>query len=164
MSLHEVIIETPKGSREKYDYDKETNSFALKKLLPLGMCFPYDFGFIPNTLGEDGDPLDAMVISEFKTFPGCRIQCRLIGALKAEQTEKGKTIRNDRFFFIPECSVTYNHIKSIDDFPSFHNKELLFFFISYNEPEGKEFKPLKLISSDKATKLLKKESQGHGID
>ena len=158
MTLHKVIIETPKESREKYDYDEETNSFGLKKLLPLGMCFPYDFGFIPDTLGEDGDPLDAMVISEFKTFPGCHMKCRLIGALKAEQTEKGKTIRNDRFFFIPDSSCVYKHISSIDDFPSSHNKELLFFFISYNEPEGREFKPLKLISADKAAKLLKKES------
>ena len=130
----------------------------LKKLLPLGMCFPYDFGFIPDTLGEDGDPLDAMIISEFKTFPGCRIKCRLIGAVKAKQTEKGKTIRNDRFFFVPDCSVVYKHISSIDDFPSSHNKELLYFFINYNEPEGKDFQPLELISAHKATKLLKKGS------
>jgi len=159
MTLHEVIIETPKGSREKYDYDKESNSFTLKKLLPLRMCFPYDFGFIPDTLGEDGDPLDAMVISEFKTFPGCRIQCRLIGALKTEQTEKGETIRNDRCFFIQHSSVVYSHISTIDDFPSSHNQELLFFFISYNEPEGKKFEPLKMISAEKASNLLKKESE-----
>jgi len=158
MSLYEVIVETPKGSREKYDYDKKSQSFALKKLLPLGMCFPYDFGFIPDTIGEDGDPLDAMVISEFRTFPGCRIKCRLIGAVKAEQTDKGKTIRNDRFFFIPDSSLVYEHISTIDDFPSSHNKELLFFFINYNEPEGKDFQPLEMISASKAAILLKKES------
>ncbi len=158
MALYQVIIETPQGSREKYNYDETTKSFMLKKLLPLGMCFPYDFGFIPGTRGEDGDPADAMVISEFKTFPGCRMKCRLIGALKAEQTEKGKTIRNDRFFFIPESSVVYRHFVSIHDFPFSHLKELLFFFINYNEPEGKQFNPLKIISADKAARLLKKES------
>jgi inorganic pyrophosphatase len=156
MSLIQVVIETPRGSREKYDYDEKTNSYFLKKLLPLGMCFPYDFGFIPGTKGEDGDPLDAMVISEFNTFPGCRVKCRLVGALKAEQTEKGKTIRNDRFFFIPEVSVVYKHILSIKNFPGNHIKELLFFFINYNEPEGKEFNPLKVISPEKALKLLNK--------
>lgn len=154
MALHEVVIETPRGSRKKYDYDEKTKSFGLKKLLPLGMCFPYDFGFLPGTKGQDGDPLDAMVISEFNTFPGCHVQCRLIGALKAEQTEKGKTIRNDRFFFIPEPSVVYKHIKSIKDFPANHLRELLFFFINYNEPEGKEFNPIKVISPEKALKLL----------
>ena len=163
MSTYQVIIETPRGSREKYDYDEKTDSFVLKKLLPLGMCFPYDFGFLPGTLGEDGDPLDAMVISEFKTFPGCRLSCRLIGGLKAEETEDGKTIRNDRFFFIPETSVVYAHIKSIDDFPPTHTKDLLFFFINYNEPEGKEFNPLKLMSAEKASKLIKKERIKDGI-
>ncbi len=151
----EVVIETPKGSQEKYEYEEKSKNFHLKKILPLGMVFPYDFGFIPSTLGEDGDPLDALVISEFKTFPGCRIDCRLIGALKAEQSEGTKKIRNDRYFFIPDTSVTYQHIKSMKDFPAKHNKQLLFFFMSYNEQEGKQFHPLKMFSAEKANKLLR---------
>src|SRR6185369_9180201 len=115
MAVYKVVIETPRDSREKYEYDEKTRNFQLTKLLPLGMVFPFDFGFIPDTKGEDGDPLDAMLISEFKTFPGCSLECRLIGALKAEQSEQGKIIRNDRFFFIPHSSVTYKHIKSIKD-------------------------------------------------
>ena len=122
------------------------------------MVFPFDFGFIPGTKGEDGDPLDAMLISEFKTFPGCSLECRLIGAVKAEQSEQGKIIRNDRFFFIPHSSVTYKHIKSIKDLPSSHLKELLFFFIAYNEEKGKQFNPLKYLSAEKASKLLNKQS------
>ncbi|QEM11306.1 inorganic diphosphatase [Mucilaginibacter rubeus] len=68
-----VIVETPKGSGHKYDYDTATKQFKLKKLLPAGMVFPFDFGFIPNTVGGDGDPLDVLVISEISTFPGCVI-------------------------------------------------------------------------------------------
>lgn len=155
MTLLEIIIETPKDSREKYKYDRSSKSFQLNKVLPLGMSFPYDFGFIPSTKGEDGDPLDALVISEFKTFPGSKVDCRLIGALKATQEEDGKIIRNDRYFFIPRVSILFRHIKEIKDFPPEHNKQLLLFFIAYNEAEGKDFTPLKILSADKAYKLLK---------
>src|SRR5882724_761988 len=81
----DVVIETPKGSAQKYDYDPSTHFFKLKKILPSGMMFPYDFGFIPGTRGEDGDPLDIIVISEFQSFPGCKMKCRVIGGIKAEQ-------------------------------------------------------------------------------
>src|SRR5688572_15323925 len=113
---HLIVIETPKGSREKYYYDADLSHYKLKKLLPLGMVFPYDFGFIPGTKGEDGDPLDAMIISEFDSFPGCHIDCRLIGALRAEQIEKRKKLRNDRFFFVPVDSVLHSQVKSIREF------------------------------------------------
>jgi inorganic pyrophosphatase len=83
-----VVVETPKGSTEKYNYDQEQHFLKLKKILPAGMVFPYDFGFIPNTKGEDGDPLDIIIISEFKSFPGCRMDCRIAGAILAEQDEK----------------------------------------------------------------------------
>jgi len=155
MTKYNIVIETPRNSREKYSYDEESKSFYLKKLLPAGMCFPYDFGFIPNTKGEDGDPVDALILSEFGTFPGCRIACRLIGALLAEQAEKNKMIRNDRFFFVPCISMVYKHIKSIRDFPKSFMKELLFFFINYNEEKGKEFKVLDVISREKAKNILK---------
>ncbi len=159
MLAYNVIIETPRGSSEKYDYDEKNKSFFLKKKLPAGMCFPHDFGFIPGTKGEDGDPLDAMVIAEFKTFTGCHISCRLIGAIEAEQTEKDKTVRNDRFFFIPEASLLYKHIASMDDLPSSYVEELIAFFINYNKQEGKEFKPLKILTPEKASKLLEQGMQ-----
>jgi inorganic pyrophosphatase len=123
------------------------------------MVFPFDFGFIPGTKAEDGDPLDAMIISEFKTFPGCRIDCRLIGMLKAEQSEGNKVIRNDRYFFVPETSILYKHIKTVNDLPSQLVKELLFFFVAYNKEEGKQFNPLKIITADKADRLLKKATE-----
>lgn len=149
-----IVIETPKGSREKYHFDTEISQFKLKKLLPLGMIFPYDFGFIPGTHGADGDPLDAMVISEFDSFPGCRIECRLIGALLASQSEKQKKIRNDRFFFIPEDSVLFAHIRSITQFSKKHNDQLRDFFINYNKAEDKIFNPIRFISAEQARALV----------
>lgn len=102
-----AMIETPKGSNQKFDYDPEKNRFKLSKLLPAGMAFPFDFGMIPGTGGEDGDPLDIIVISEGSAFPGCLVDCRVIGALQAEQTERnGDKVRNDRFI-VPPSSLTY---------------------------------------------------------
>src|SRR5262252_2683329 len=91
-----AIIETPKGSRNKFDYDPETNLFMLAGLLPEGMMFPFDFGFIPSTLGEDGDPLDILVLMDAPAHAGCLIEVRLIGIISAEQTQHGKKETNDR--------------------------------------------------------------------
>ena len=91
-----AIIETPKGCRNKFDYDPETNLFMLGGLLPEGMMFPFDFGFIPSTLGDDADPLDILVLMDAPAHPGCLIDVRLIGIITAEQTEDGKTEANDR--------------------------------------------------------------------
>jgi inorganic pyrophosphatase len=128
MTKYTIVIETPRNSREKYTYDEESKSFFLKKLLPAGMCFPYDFGFIPNTKGEDEDPIDALIISEFGTFPGCKIECRLIGALLAEQTEKNKVIRNDRFFFVPCISWSTSILSRSVTFQIFYEGAPVFLY------------------------------------
>lgn len=151
-----VIIETPKGSTEKYAYDKDEGLFALKKILPAGMMFPYDFGFFPNTKGGDGDPVDVLVMGEFKSFPGCIMNCRIIGVLLAEQTsEKGKE-RNDRFFAVPLLSSLFKHIDSITDIPKQEMTNIVNFFMVYNLQEGKEFTPLKMLNPHNAAKLYKK--------
>lgn len=150
-----VMVETPKGSGEKYDYDAANKWFKLKKILPAGMVFPFDFGFVPDTKGADGDPLDVLIISEFKSFPGCVIDCRIIGGITAEQTEKNKTIRNDRFIVIPEASQLFSNIKTIKDMPRELIKQLETFFINYNELEGKKFKPLKRINAQQSLKMIK---------
>ncbi|WP_431209985.1 inorganic diphosphatase [Puia sp. P3] len=92
MSNINVVIETPKGSAQKYDFEPGERFFKLKKILPSGMVFPYDFGFIPNTEGEDGDPLDVIVISEFHSLPGIMMKCRVLGGICAEQSD-GKGAR-----------------------------------------------------------------------
>ena len=151
-----AIVETPKGSAQKYDYDKKNNWFKLKKIMPAGMVFPFDFGFIPGTKGEDGDPLDIIIISELKSFPGCAMDCRVIGGIVAEQTEKNKiTVRNDRFLAIPEASQLFSDVESIDDLPGSFIKQLEDFFVNYNDEEGKKFKPLKNIDATEAYKLIK---------
>src|SRR6186713_3270753 len=96
-----LFIETPKGSRNKYVYDNKSGLMKLKKLLPRGMIYPFDFGFVPGTLAEDGDPLDVLLLGEGELFPGCLVKGRLLGALKAQQRKKGKTFRNDRLIAIP---------------------------------------------------------------
>jgi inorganic pyrophosphatase len=157
MNCVEVVIETPKGSAQKYDYDPGSHFFKLKKILPSGMVFPYDFGFIPDTKGEDGDPLDVIVISEFCSFPGIMIKCRIIGGIKAKQSEetgKKKMIRNDRFLAIPKCSNIFEKIKTAKDLPDNIFKELEQFFIDYNRIEGKEFKAMKKMDVKEARDLI----------
>src|SRR5712672_4842173 len=91
-----VVIETPKGSRNKYAFDQDEKAFTLKKVLPAGMAFPYDFGFVPSTLAEDGDPLDVLVLMDEPAFPGCVLSCRPIGVIEGEQGKKKNKERNDR--------------------------------------------------------------------
>ncbi|HVV05770.1 MAG TPA: inorganic diphosphatase [Puia sp.] len=158
MGCVDVVIETPRGSAQKYDYNPETHFFELKKILPAGMVFPYDFGFVPDTKGEDGDPLDVIVISEFHSFPGCVIKCRLIGVIKAEQSaEKGKKkmIRNDRYLAIPKLSNTFEKIKDIDDLSKSIVREIEDFFVDYNKIQGKEFKALEKLHADDAKRMIK---------
>jgi inorganic pyrophosphatase len=133
----DIIIETPKGSRQKYTYDKEVKLFRLKKVLPPGLVFPFDFGFIPGTQGEDGDPLDVLVLSEYQGFPGCVMDVRLAGCLQATQTTGKKPIRNDRFIGILEQSTIYDRIMSIEELPATLIDSIKLFFSTYLQAEGK---------------------------
>lgn len=150
-----VIIETPRGKGQKYDYDPQTGYFMLKKIMPAGMVFPFDFGFFPGTIGGDGDPVDVIVISEIETFPGCMMECRVIGAITAEQQERdGKTMRNDRFIAVPEVSQLYNGIESLEQFPKEIMNQLEHFFENYNIQAGKQFNALARVNAKKAQKML----------
>src|SRR5437773_8968764 len=110
-----AIIETPKGCRNKFDYDPDSQLFMLGALLPEGMMFPFDFGFIPSTLGEDGDPLDILVLMDAPAHVGCLIEVRLIGIITAEQSEDGKTESNDRFLGVAKHSYNHEDLQSIED-------------------------------------------------
>src|SRR3979490_2074974 len=92
----QVVIETPKGCRNKYAFDPEQKVFELKKVLPVGMAFPYDFGFIPSTKAEDGDPVDVLVLMDEPAFPGVLLKCRVVGIIEGEQGKKKNKERNDR--------------------------------------------------------------------
>jgi inorganic pyrophosphatase len=152
-------VETPKGSCQKYAYDKRSGLFKLKKILPVGMVFPFDFGLIPDTAGEDKDPLDALILSEFSSFPGCILECRLIGAILAIQAEDDKKIRNDRFFFVPLLSKQFSAIEEMSELPKKHRKEMEEFFVQYNRVEGKEFMVEDVIDSKKAFKLISNQHE-----
>jgi len=152
-----VIIETPKNSQVKFDYDPGLQCFKLKKILPAGMVFPFDFGYIPGTKGGDGDPLDIIVIAEFGTFTGCAMDCRIIGAMLAEQKEKGsKKIRNDRFLAIPLQSMMFKDVHELSQLPKELTRQLQDFFINYNKAALKDFKVLRIVGSKKAYSLINK--------
>jgi len=158
-AIHEgfvnVIIETPRGKQNKFTFDPKLCVFMLKKTLPMGTVFPFDFGFIPQTLGEDGDPLDILVIIDEPVYPGCLIVTRLLGVLQAEQEEgKGKKIRNDRLVAVSNCSVLYENIKNIDDLNKSMVTEIENFFIDYNKHAGKKFNPLGWKNARAAMKLI----------
>ncbi|HKC66958.1 MAG TPA: inorganic diphosphatase, partial [Bacteroidia bacterium] len=153
-----VIIETPYKSRNKFDYDKETGLFKFHKVIPTGMEFPCEMGFIPHTEGEDGDPLDALVLMDELTYPGCLVECRLLGVLKAIQKEKGKKeVRNDRFIFVPANMKEYNHLKKIEDLNQEKVHAIAFFFENYNKEEGRKFIFKGIGDVKEAHKLIKKQ-------
>jgi inorganic pyrophosphatase len=149
-----VVIDTPKGSRNKYKFDERHGQWRLSKVLPAGHSFPHDFGFLPSTRGEDGDPVDVLVLMDEPTFPGCVVPARLIGVLEAEQTEGGKTVRNDRLVAVVETPYNPPEYLSLDEVSRQRLDEIEHFFISYNELEGRKFKPLARRGADRARKLL----------
>jgi inorganic pyrophosphatase len=150
-----VVIETPRGSRNKYAFDSQLGAIKLKKVLPAGQVFPYDFGFVPRTRGEDGDPLDILVFMDVPAVAGCVIECRIVGVIKAEQTEEGKTERNDRLIGVASASGAFEEINDISDFEPRVIREIEAFFVHYNQMAGKEFKLLKPSGAKKAKRIIK---------
>ena len=152
--LVRVVVDTPKGSRNKYKYDETLGLYRLSKVLPVGIAFPYDFGFIPSTRAEDGDPLDVLVLGEEALFPGCLVTVRLVGVIQAEQTEHGKTFRNDRLIGAIETPVNRPAIQTLEDLRTEHLDEIEYFFIAYNHLEGRHFKPIGRHGPAMAEQLL----------
>jgi inorganic pyrophosphatase len=158
-----VIIETPKGSRNKFNYDDEHDLFKLGGVLPAGAVFPFDFGFLPNTLGGDGDPLDVLVLMEESAFAGCLVASRLIGVIEAEQTEEdGEITRNDRLIAVAANSRSHGDVTSLEDLNANLVKEIEHFFVSYNEIKGKRFRPLGRFGPERAARLVKAGIQSAG--
>ena len=149
-----VVIETPKGHRNKFKYDEEKNVFRLSGVLPVGSSFPYDFGFIPSTNAPDGDPIDVLLLMDEPAFPGCLIDARLVGVVEAEQTEDGKTTRNDRLIAVAAHSNDYSDLRSLRDVNPDLIEEIQHFFVSYNQVRGKKFKPLGVYGPKRAMRLL----------
>jgi len=156
--LIQAIIETPRGSRNKFAYDPEQRVFELKKVLPAGMTFPYDFGFVPSTRADDGDPFDVLIWMEEPVAVGSLVKCRVIGIIEGEQNEaeKGKTVRNDRLLAVERGTHEYAAIKEITDLDKKLLQELEQFFVNYHKLDGSQYKVLSRGNSKDALKALKK--------
>ncbi len=156
----DIIIETPRGCRNKYAYDKVAKAFKLTKIMPVGMVFPFDFGFIPNTKGDDGDPLDVLIIMDEAAYPGCVVECRIVGVLKAMQTEDEKTtVENDRLIAVSVLSHTYNDVKDLKDVNKNVLRDIEHFFVSYNAMAGKKFQPQGWGDAREAMQLIEKSKK-----
>ncbi|HTW30426.1 MAG TPA: inorganic diphosphatase [Candidatus Sulfotelmatobacter sp.] len=153
--LLRVVIETPKGSRNKFAFNAEEHVFELKRVLPAGMAFPYDFGFLPSTKADDGDPVDVLVLMDEPAFPGCVLSCRPIGVIEGEQIEKKDRIRNDRIVAVERDAHSWADIKTIDDLGKQFERELEEFFVNYHRLQGKQYRILGLKGRKQVRKLLK---------
>jgi inorganic pyrophosphatase len=132
-----VVVETPRGSRVKFDYDPNLKAFTLSKSLLTGLTYPHDWGFVPSTKADDGDPIDIMVVHDAATFPGIVLTCRVIGILQIEQKTKGKSERNDRLFAVPRDSHSEQALKDVSDLSKPIRQELEKFFKATDELEDK---------------------------
>jgi inorganic pyrophosphatase len=151
-----VVIETPKGCRNKYAFDFDLKAYRLKTVLPEGAVFPFDFGSIPGTKADDGDPLDVLLLMDEPVFTGCLVEGRLLGVIEAEQTENGKTERNDRLVAVAAESHTHASLGSLLKLEPKLIDEIEHFFVSYNKARGKVFKPIGRKGPTIAQRLIEK--------
>jgi inorganic pyrophosphatase len=158
-STCQVVIESVKGRRNKFVYDIKSKSFELAGLLPEGMSFPLDYGFIPSTLAADGDPVDVLVLADEPAFAGAVLKVRLIGVVEAEQRKRKKpAVRNDRIIAVSVLSRLYESITSIDDLGDAFLTNLQQFWVNYNELKGRNFEITAVKGAKRACRLIEKQS------
>ncbi|EKU99578.1 inorganic pyrophosphatase [Leptolyngbya sp. PCC 7375] len=150
--LINVLIEITGGSKNKYEFDKDINAFALDRVLFSSVQYPYDYGFVPNTLADDGDPLDGMVIMDEPTFPGCVIAARPIGML--EMIDGGD--RDEKILCVPDKDPRYVGVKTLDDIASHRLDEIAEFFKTYKNLEKKVTEILGWKGLDEVQPLVEK--------
>jgi len=150
-----VVVDTPRGSPIKFKYDVEQKRYTIAHVLPPGMVFPFDFGSVPGTLADDGDPLDALILLEAPTFAGCLVEVRLIGVLEAKQTQRGRTMRNDRLIGVAAESRTYKKIRKLSDVPGPLLRSVEQFFVTYNAQRGRRFRVIARSGPIRARRLVR---------
>lgn len=148
--LINVLVEIAGGSKNKYEFDKDLNAFILDRVLFSSVKYPYDYGFVPNTLADDGDPLDGMVLMDEPTFPGCVIAARPVGML--EMIDGGD--RDEKILCVPAEDPRYNHVKSLEDVAPHRLDEIAEFFRSYKNLEKKVTEILGWQNVDKVAALV----------
>jgi len=150
-----AVVETPQGSRNKYKYKVKSGFFELGSVLPAGATFPFDFGFIPGTLGEDGDPLDVLLLMDAPTFPGCILAARIVGVIEVKQKgPREAPERNDRLIAVASESHRHRHVRKLSDLSSSLLDEIEHFFASYNEMKDTEFEVLARRGRKTARRLV----------
>ena len=139
-----VVVESPRGSRSKFKYDPDLDVITLSRPLPDGFAYPHDWGFVPGTRAEDGDPLDAIIVWDGVTYPGIVVACRPIGVLEVEQNGKrsGERERNDRIAVLPVDALRWDSIDEVADLGDRFQEELAHFFAASVAFEGKELRLL----------------------
>lgn len=145
-----VVVEIPKGSQNKYEYDKKHNMIKLDRVLFSPFHYPGDYGIVPQTLSDDGDPLDALVLVTNPTFPGILIECRPIGLLKLK--DQGQS--DDKIICVSTTDPRYLNTKDVTDIEEHHLKEMAHFFQVYKDLEGKKVEVLGWDSADTAKTVI----------
>ncbi|MGD1944583.1 MAG: inorganic diphosphatase [Leptolyngbyaceae cyanobacterium] len=148
--LLNVLVEIPAGSKNKYEFDKDMGALILDRVLFSSVQYPYDYGFVPNTLADDGDPLDGMVLIDQPTFPGCVIASRPIGML--EMIDGGD--RDEKILCVPAEDPRYAQVNSLDDIAAHRLDEIAEFFRSYKNLENKVTEILGWQNVDKVKPLV----------
>lgn len=153
----EIFVEIPKGSNQKYEYDEKSGQIKLDRTLYSPIYFPFEYGFIKETLGQDGDPLDVVLITTFPTFPGCLVEGRVIGYLEMEDEEGIDT----KIVALPKEKIDprLSHIKEIDDLPEHTKKEIKEFFETYKRLEPGKWVKLRDFKSRKEAEKMVKEAK-----
>lgn len=148
--LVNVVIETPRGSRNKFNWDSKRGILTLHSSLPTGMCFPYDFGFIPGTLADDGDPLDALVLLSDPGVVGCVIEARPIGIVKLKEGTKV----NDRVIAVWPEDPLYGTLEEYSDLGKTAQKEIADFFVTYPRQDDRKIRHLGEGGAAEARKII----------
>lgn len=151
-----AIVETPFGSRAKFVFDEESGLFALGKLLPEGLSFPFDFGFIPSTCGGDGDALDLILLHECTLPVGCAVHVRLLGLIEVEQWHEDELkVRNDRLVARLVDSRLFAQTGNISELPSGTVEQWNAFFAHYKKQRGQEVRVLGVRGAEEAAKMIR---------
>ncbi len=147
-----AVIEIPKGSRNKYEYDHELDAIVLDRFLFSSMVYPTDYGFVPETLGQDGDPLDVMVVVSEPTFPGCRIEVKPIAVFRMEDDQG----IDDKILAVPLTDPAWNKLETLDDISQQLQDETAHFFSVYKDLEQKTVKVDGWYSREEAVKEIER--------
>lgn len=158
--LVRAIIESPRGSKNKYKYLPELGVFECGPALKGGLSWPFDFGFVPSTLAEDGDPLDIIILMDEAAFPGCLVHCKILGVIQAQQIENGKPIRNDRIIGVHDQSALFGDLGTWKDLPLSFREQTELFFNMYMSAKGKMFELLGWRDSSVAFQVIESAIKG----